>query len=340
MGMSQGDTTGFADAKRVIAPTILTQQGNGSLQEAQNPEYLMQQRQAVAKPWTAPTLLNKNQFQSQGDVDAFKAALTPQGFGWDAGGEHATNAHPVLAQTDQNNYDSAMKWGIEQGIIPKGNIHGLPGLGSMKDFMSTWAPILAVAAPAIVGVAGAAGAGAATESGSLLANGTYDVAGPAGGAGSAVGSMGAYPGTAATAAAPAAAAGTPNGPATNPQGTAGTGAAQTPATSTADKATQLIKAVGEHATTALTVGSLLGSAIGIGGGSGATPEPTSGTQPGVLPQVEQPGTTPDAGSIAKNNTAAMGPGGSLAGNGSTFLTGPAGVDPNKLSLGKATLLGG
>ncbi|HSV48352.1 MAG TPA: hypothetical protein VLJ58_21365 [Ramlibacter sp.] len=39
------------------------------------------------------------------------------------------------------------------------------------------------------------------------------------------------------------------------------------------------------------------------------------------------------------NAAAAGPGGAMSGNSGTFLTGPSGVDPSTLNLGKNTLLG-
>lgn len=45
--------------------------------------------------------------------------------------------------------------------------------------------------------------------------------------------------------------------------------------------------------------------------------------------------TPDAGSLLQEEQAAA-----LSGAGSTLLTGPAGVDPARLKLGRNTLLGG
>lgn len=49
--------------------------------------------------------------------------------------------------------------------------------------------------------------------------------------------------------------------------------------------------------------------------------------------------TPDMAAINAQNTAVASAGGSKAGNSSTFLTGPGGVDPGTLNLGKNTLLG-
>lgn len=48
---------------------------------------------------------------------------------------------------------------------------------------------------------------------------------------------------------------------------------------------------------------------------------------------------PDRPAISRANAAAAGPGGAMSGNSGTFLTGPSGVDPSTLTLGKNTLLG-
>lgn len=48
---------------------------------------------------------------------------------------------------------------------------------------------------------------------------------------------------------------------------------------------------------------------------------------------------PDRPAISAANKAAAGPGGAMSGNSGTFLTGPSGVDPSTLVLGKSTLLG-
>ena len=47
--------------------------------------------------------------------------------------------------------------------------------------------------------------------------------------------------------------------------------------------------------------------------------------------------TPDRPAIGAANAA--GPGGAMSGNSGTFLTGPSGVDPSTLNLGRNTLLG-
>ena len=48
---------------------------------------------------------------------------------------------------------------------------------------------------------------------------------------------------------------------------------------------------------------------------------------------------PDRPAISKANATAAGPGGAMSGNSGTFLTGPSGVDPSTLNLGRNTLLG-
>lgn len=48
---------------------------------------------------------------------------------------------------------------------------------------------------------------------------------------------------------------------------------------------------------------------------------------------------PDRAAAVAANIAAAGPGGALSGNSATFLTGPSGVDPSTLNLGKNKLLG-
>lgn len=65
--------------------------------------------------------------------------------------------------------------------------------------------------------------------------------------------------------------------------------------------------------------------------------------PGVnIPTPEKPPQAskgPDRGAINAANVAAAAPGGALSGNSGTFLTGPLGVDPGSLNLGKNKLLG-
>lgn len=48
---------------------------------------------------------------------------------------------------------------------------------------------------------------------------------------------------------------------------------------------------------------------------------------------------PDRTASVVANAAAASPGGALSGNSATFLTGPSGIDPALLNLGKNTLLG-
>lgn len=114
----------------------------------------------------------------------------------------------------------------------------------------------------------------------------------------------------------------------------GSGSAAPAASSNSPAA--LLKLVGDHASTALTIGSLLGGALGSQSGSGMPDAPSA---PPPAPAL-QGGIAPDAAGITKGLQSSMGPGGADAGNSTTFLTGASGVDPNKLSLGKATLLGG
>lgn len=57
------------------------------------------------------------------------------------------------------------------------------------------------------------------------------------------------------------------------------------------------------------------------------------------PQASQASKAPDRAPMVAANKAAAGPGGALSGNIGTFLTGPAGIDPSTLNLGKNVLLG-
>lgn len=62
----------------------------------------------------------------------------------------------------------------------------------------------------------------------------------------------------------------------------------------------------------------------------------------AIPTPEKPpqaAKAPERQQSLMANTAAARAGGSLAGNGSTFLTGPGGVEKDTLNLGKTTLLG-
>lgn len=83
---------------------------------------------------------------------------------------------------------------------------------------------------------------------------------------------------------------------------------------------------------ALAIGGLLGGLAGLQGGK----TPGSPESPPPLPQATQVGSQADA----KAGLQAQGlPGGPLAGNASTWLTGASGVDPDKLNIGRSTLLG-
>jgi len=60
----------------------------------------------------------------------------------------------------------------------------------------------------------------------------------------------------------------------------------------------------------------------------------------VAPPAPQAAKTPDPAALRKKNIAAEGAGSVPgAGGGATLLTGPSGVSPDMLNLGKATLLG-
>ena len=94
----------------------------------------------------------------------------------------------------------------------------------------------------------------------------------------------------------------------------------------------------------------LASSLGTAGAVGATlaggallgKAVSSKPKMPALPAPEKPPQAtkaPDRQAVVAGNAAAAGPGGALAGNSSTFLTGPAGIDPSTLNLGKNTLLG-
>lgn len=389
-------------------PKTLTSSDRGGAYSQPNQVYqtlLSQAPQSQVAPWIAPKLVNGNQFQSQADVDAFKAALHPTTFGWNAGSEHATGAGSILSPTGKANADAAMKWGTEQGFIPRSDPSGLPGLHSFSDFMQNWAPIIAVAAPAIGGVGFGVGAGAGGSAATGLGEGA--VAGGSVGAGSVAGagSIGAGAGGALGAAeslgavgsatelsadqllAQSAAGLSPTGAAETASllgagtatplsataipsasnnlgtaqavdpiaapssealpaatdvgsspGSAGIGAGSgapggtSPSTSLLTSASDMIGHINTFAQGALAIGGLLGGLAGLQGGkSPGTPE-----SPPPLPEATQVGSQADA----KNGLQAAGmPGGPLAGNASTWLTGASGVDPDKLNLGRSTLLG-
>ena len=82
-----------------------------------------------------------------------------------------------------------------------------------------------------------------------------------------------------------------------------------------------------------------------GVGAAATIASAFGGKGGDAPKVQAPEKPPqatkqpDRNAISGANAAAAMPGGPMAGNASTFLTGAGGVNPGTLDLGKNTLLG-
>lgn len=84
------------------------------------------------------------------------------------------------------------------------------------------------------------------------------------------------------------------------------------------------------------IGALLSGVLG-GGKQGAT---QAAAAPAIAPPpAPQAAKTADRTKALTTNMAAMGPGGALAGNSGTFLTGPSGIASDSLNLGKNTLLG-
>lgn len=61
--------------------------------------------------------------------------------------------------------------------------------------------------------------------------------------------------------------------------------------------------------------------------------------PQAPPAAAQSGKQADRTAAVAGNAAAAMPGGAMAGSSSTFLTGPTGINPSSLSLGKNILLG-
>ena len=153
----------------------------------------------VQPTWKAPTLVG-GKFASQEDMDAFQAALkkgsAPGGAAPGMGNAYqsaATTPDQGHASTPQGiqdaaDYRAAAAWGLQNGLLHNTNSSGLPGMSSGKDFLQTWGPILAVAAPAIGGVAFGAGAAAGGSAATGLGNGA--VAGGSVGAGSVAGAAG------------------------------------------------------------------------------------------------------------------------------------------------------
>lgn len=91
---------------------------------------------------------------------------------------------------------------------------------------------------------------------------------------------------------------------------------------------------------AVSIGTMAMVGAGVVGGmamSGAFAKPKIN-----IPAPEKPkqgAQAPDREGIVRANTMGGMPGGAMAGNAGTFLTGPSGIDPSTLNLGKNTLLG-
>jgi hypothetical protein len=79
--------------------------------------------------------------------------------------------------------------------------------------------------------------------------------------------------------------------------------------------------------------------IGLIAGSQSGKSKTPPLQAATAPPESQAAKAPDASSIAAGQ-AGQGQAGGAPGVAQTFLTGPGGIDPSLLNLGKTTLLGG
>jgi hypothetical protein len=86
------------------------------------------------------------------------------------------------------------------------------------------------------------------------------------------------------------------------------------------------------------LGALGGALLGKAMKPKAPPAPVI-QPPEPPPQAAQAAKAPDRKATVGANAASAAPGGAMAGNRSTFLTGAAGVDAGSLNLGKNTLLG-
>jgi hypothetical protein len=87
-----------------------------------------------------------------------------------------------------------------------------------------------------------------------------------------------------------------------------------------------------------TAAAMLAGGLGLGLAAKAMKKDKA---PAVQAPTKPPQETqkPERPTVVANNAAAAGPGGAMSGNSGTFLTGPSGVDPSTLNLGKNTLLG-
>lgn len=251
--------------------------------------------------------------------------------GMQTGSTPTTELAGRRVSTDEN---AVLEDAYSKGILQKGNDSFWHAIGTVAFSP----PVLAaVGAYGLQAAAGGSAAAGGADTGTVLANGTIDVAGEAGGAGSAVASMGAYPGTAAIGGAAAGTVATGSSPTTTPAGSAGIGAgtdagnvaATAPAAggaSTAAKSLATVKAISEYGSAAMTIGSL------IGGGSGGVDVPSPDAP--EAPPSTQSAKEPDYAGIRQKV-----PGGLSSGNLSTLLTGASGIDPSTLMLGKSLLLG-
>lgn len=87
--------------------------------------------------------------------------------------------------------------------------------------------------------------------------------------------------------------------------------------------------------TAMMIGALASAASSVKSLTTKSPKAT-------VPEPEKPPQATKAPSrepMLAANTMAASPAGAMSGNSGTFLTGPSGVDPSSLNLGRNTLLG-
>lgn len=92
---------------------------------------------------------------------------------------------------------------------------------------------------------------------------------------------------------------------------------------------------------AVSLGTMAMVGAGVVGGMALTGAFKKPKMPAMQAPEKPPQATkaPDRRGAASANAAAAMPGGAMAGNSGTFLTGAEGIDPTGLNLGKNTLLG-